>query len=247
MPLCIHPMKGINAVEIPLLYTDPSLIVCVKPVGISSESPGLPDLIAEQCDCKALPVHRLDQGTGGKGCRPDNAAIKTFSRFFRAERLAKLRLAKRKAGKISEGVAGPCADAVISGCPDENEGVFTDLLWHDRQKNKSFIVDRRRAGVKEASCSWKLLNSTLYDGQKIALIRVMLHTGRTHQIRVQFGSRGFPLVGDRKYGSRLPAESVSLWASAISFPRPDQKSGSVSVTSLPPDMFPWNLFDLSAV
>lgn len=223
-------MKGINTVEIPLLYTDPSLIVCVKPVGISSESPGLPDLIAEQCGCKALPVHRLDRGTGGViVLARSSASCASMQRLFQENKVKKEYL------------------AVISGCPDENEGIFTDLLWHDRQKNKSFIVDRRRAGVKEASCAWKLLNSILYEGQKIALIRVFLHTGRTHQIRVQFGSRGFPLVGDRKYGSRLPAESVSLWASAISFPRPDQKSGSVSVTSLPPDMFPWNLFDLSAV
>ena len=219
-----------SALEIPVLYHDSSLIVCEKPVGISSESPGLPDLIAEQCDCKALPVHRLDQGTGGIiVLARSSAACASMQLLFQENKVKKEYL------------------AVISGCPDENEGVFTDLLWHDRQKNKSFIVERRRAGVKEASCSWKLLNSTLYDGQKIALIRVMLHTGRTHQIRVQFGSRGFPLVGDRKYGSRLPAENVSLWASAISFPSPDQKSGSVSVASLPPDVFPWNLFDLSSV
>lgn len=223
-------MKGNAAVEIPLLYTDPSLIVCVKPVGISSESPGLPDLIAEQCGCKALPVHRLDQGTGGVIVMArTSAACASMQRLFQENKVKKEYL------------------AVISGCPEEIDGVFTDLLWHDRQKNKSFVVDRHRAGVKEASCAWKLMNSTVYDGQKIALIRVFLHTGRTHQIRVQFGSRGFPLVGDRKYGSRLAAETFALWASAISFPRPDQKSGSLSFTSLPPDIIPWNLFDLSAV
>ncbi len=223
-------MKGNAAVEIPLLYTNPSLIVCVKPVGISSESPGLPDLVAEQCGCKVLPVHRLDQGTGGViVLARTSAACASMQRLFQENKVKKEYL------------------AVISGCPEEIDGVFTDLLWHDRQKNKSFVVDRRRAGVKEASCAWKLMNSTFYDGQKIALIRVFLHTGRTHQIRVQFGSRGFPLVGDRKYGSRLAAETFALWASAISFPRPDQKSGSLSFTSLPPDIFPWNLFDLSAV
>ena len=216
--------------EIPLLYTDPSLIVCVKPVGVSSESPGLPDLVAEQCSCKALPVHRLDQGTGGViVLARTSAACASMQRLFQENKVRKEYL------------------AVISGCPEEREGFFTDLLWHDRQKNKSYVVNRRRAGVKEASCAWELVNSTVYDGQKIALIRVVLHTGRTHQIRVQFGSRGFPLVGDRKYGSRQPAETVALWASSISFTRPDQKSGSVSVTSLPPDRFPWNLFDLSAV
>ena len=223
-------MKGIIAVEIPLLYTDASLIVCVKPVGISSESPGLPELVAEQCGCKVLPVHRLDQGTGGVIVLARSAAsCASMQRFFQENRVNKEYL------------------AVISGCPEESEGVFTDLLWHDRQKNKSFTVTRRRAGVKEASCAWKLLHSTLYDGQMISLIRVVLHTGRTHQIRVQFGFRGFPLVGDRKYGCRIPAETVSLWASAICFPHPDQKKGGISVTSLPPDIFPWNLFDLSAV
>ncbi len=223
-------MKGILDMEISLLYTDPSLIVCVKPVGISSESPGLPDLIAEQCGCKALPVHRLDQGTGGViVLARSSAACTSMQRLFQDNMVKKEYL------------------AVISGCPEENDGVFTDLLWHDRLKNKSFVVDRLRAGVKEASCAWKLLNSTLYDGQKIALIRVVLHTGRTHQIRVQLGSRGFPLVGDRKYGSRMPAKTFSLWASAISFPHPEQKNVSVSVTSLPPDLFPWNLFNLSAV
>ena len=104
-------MKGINAVEIPLLYTDPSLIVCVKPVGISSESPGLPDLIAEQCGCKALPVHRLDQGTGGIiVLARSSAACASMQLLFQENKVKKEYL------------------AVISGCPDENEGVFTDLL-----------------------------------------------------------------------------------------------------------------------
>ncbi len=217
------------ALEIPVLYHDSSLIVCEKPVGISSESPGLPDLIEKQCGCKALPVHRLDQGTGGViVLARSSAACASMQMIFLENKVKKEYL------------------AVISGCPDKDAGVLTDLLWHDRQKNKSFVVTRRRAGVKEASCAWKLLNSTIYNDQRISLIRVILHTGRTHQIRVQFGSRGFPLVGDRKYGSRIHAETVSLWASAISFPHPEQKNNGITVTSLPPEVFPWNLFDLSA-
>ena len=122
---------------------------------------------------------------------------------------------------------------------------FAIMLWHDRAKNKSFVVSRKRAGVKEASCSWELLATAEYDGQPVSLILVRLHTGRTHQIRVQFGSRGFPLIGDRKYGGRISAPSPSLWSAGISFPHPEGKSGAVSVTSAPPAVFPWNLFDCS--
>lgn len=216
--------------EIPVLYSDSSLLVCEKPVGVPSESPGLPELVKAQYGWTVLPVHRLDQGTGGVIVMARSpASCAAMQRLFRENKIRKEYL------------------AVISGCPEEGEGVLTDLLWHDRQKNKSYIVSRRRVGVKEASCAWKLLNSTMYDDQRISLIRVVLHTGRTHQIRVQFGSRGFPLVGDRKYGSRMAAKTVSLWASAISFHHPEQKNGGITVTSKPPDTFPWNLFDLSAV
>lgn len=213
--------------KISVLYDDFSILVCDKPVGVSSESPGLPELVEAQYGEKVLPVHRLDQGTGGVIVLARSAAsCALMQQLFQNDKVRKEYL------------------AVISGCPEEDEGILTDLLWHDRKKNKSFVVSRRRAGVKEASCSWKLLDSVLYNDQRISLVRVFLHTGRTHQIRVQFGSRGFPLLGDRKYGSRIPAGTVSLWASAISFPDPHKKSGTINVSSQPPDIFPWNLFDL---
>ena len=214
--------------EIPVLYADASLAVFEKPVGVNSESPGLPDLAEEQLGRPFWPVHRLDQGTGGAIVLACSAsACAELQRLFQQNLVEKNYL------------------AAVCGCPAEETGSYTDLLWHDRTKNKSFVVSRKRAGVKEASCSWEVLASADCDGQPVSLIRVYLHTGRTHQIRVQFGSRGFPLIGDRKYGSRIPAPAPSLWSASISFPHPDEKNGAVSVTSAPPPVFPWNLFDCS--
>ena len=214
--------------EIPVLYAGTSLVVCEKPVGVSSESPGLPELAGEQLGKKLWPVHRLDQGTGGVivlACSASSCAA--LQRLFQQNQVEKTYL------------------AAVCGCPAEKAGVYTDLLWHDRSKNKSFVVTRKRAGVKDASCSWEVLDRADYNGEPVSLICVHLHTGRTHQIRVQFASRGFPLLGDRKYGSRISAPAPSLWAAGISFSHPDGKSGAVSVTSAPPPVFPWNLFDCS--
>lgn len=208
-----------------ILYRDSSLIICEKPVGISSESPGLPEMVSGMTGRSVRPVHRLDQGTGG-------AIILAFSPSdcYGMQHLFQQSLVRKE------------YLAVVSAQPSESSGTWHDLLWHDRKKNKTFIVTRARAGVKEAVCDWEILDSQPYEDHTLTLVRVMLHTGRSHQIRVQFGSRGYPLVGDRKYGSRIRSGTVSLWASSLSFPHPDHKSGTVSVVSAPPPVFPWNLF-----
>lgn len=209
---------------------DSDLVVCEKPVGISSESPGLPELLAGRTGRKVWPVHRLDQGTGGAilfAFSPGTCA--SLQQLFLQSQIRKEYL------------------AVVSGVLPETSGSWNDLLWHDRKKNKSFIVTRLRGGVKEASCNWSVLGTSDPDVQPLSLVRVALHTGRTHQIRVQFGSRGYPLVGDRKYGSRIPSGTVALWSSVLSFPHPNQKSGAVSVFSAPPSVFPWNRFETDSL
>lgn len=210
-----------------ILYRDASLIVCEKPVGVSSESPGLPELLGERAGAKVWPVHRLDLGTGGAMVFAlSSATCASLQRLFRENEVSKEYL------------------AVVCGCPAESSGCWKDLLWHDKTRNKTYVVSRMRKGVKEALCEWETLSSASLDGQAFTLVRVRLHTGRTHQIRVQFASRGFPLAGDRKYGSPVRAEAVALWASGICFPHPDGKSGAVSVCSAPPAVFPWDLFSL---
>ena len=103
-------------------------------------------------------------------------------------------------GKLTEALASPDAGkeylALLSGTPENDEDILTDLLYHDRGKNKTYVVQRKRAGVKEAKLSYKTVK--VENGQ--ALVSVKLYTGRTHQIRAQFASRALPLVGDSRYG-----------------------------------------------
>ena len=98
--------------------------------------------------------------------------------------------------------------------PKDDSGEFFDLLFHDRFKNKTYVVSKERKGVKKASLSYRVVAEA--DG--LCLVHVRLHTGRTHQIRVQFASRGMPLVGDGKYGSRKNAASPALWSYALTVP-----------------------------
>ena len=213
--------------SLPLLFKDDSLVVCLKPVGISSESPGLPDLIREQEGYPVLPVHRLDQTTGGVCVLARSSSVCTeMQRLFQLDQVIKEYL------------------AVVSGTPDTDSGLFYDLLYHDQRTNKTFVVDKMRKGVKDASCEWSVLETVDSPDGRISLVRIRLHSGRTHQIRIQFASRKMPLVGDRRYGSRIRASVPALWSARICFPHPlsDQ---TIDVSSRPPDGFPWSCFSVN--
>ena len=109
--------------------------------------------------------------------------------------------------------------ALVHGTPPQS-GDWEDFLFKDSRKNKVFVVKRERKGVKKARLEYTLLQS----GDP-SLVRIRLHTGRSHQIRVQFSSRGFPLVGDHKYGSRDEAAAPMLFSCKITFPyQGEQKS-----------------------
>lgn len=177
-----------------ILYSDKQIAVCVKPVGLDSQQ-ALPDALREALGGEAFPVHRLDQNVGG---------VMVYARTKQA--------AAALSKVIQDGAMEKEYVALVHGAPPE-KGDWEDLLWKDSAKNKVFVVKRMRRGVKPAR-----LEFTRLTGGEVSLVRVKLHTGRSHQIRVQFASRGFPLVGDHKYGSRDRSTAPMLYSCCLRFP-----------------------------
>ena len=193
-----------------IFYEDKYLVVCEKAAGVLSEgdsSDCMPQLLAEHFEAKGekntvYTVHRLDRETSGLMvyARTKDAAAGLSSAIrdgsFEKEYLAK-----------------------IHGVPKAGSGKMEDLLFYDRAKNRSYTVKRVRKGVKDAALEYKVLSSE----NGMSLVRIKLMTGRTHQIRAQFASRGFSLVGDRKYGAPKGDGSLALRACSLSFLHPITK------------------------
>ena len=177
-----------------ILYSDKNIAVCVKPVGLDSEKE-VPAALTEALGGECFPLHRLDRNVGG---------VMVYARSTQAA--AALSRAIQEGSMVKEYVA------MVHGTPPER-GDWTDLLWKDSQKNKVFVVKRMRGGVRQARLEFDLLR-----GGETSLVHVRLHTGRSHQIRVQFASRGFPLVGDHKYGARDSSPAPMLFSCRITFP-----------------------------
>ena len=177
-----------------IIYSDKHLAVCIKPVGLDSEME-VPAGLKEALGGEIYPIHRLDKNVGG---------VMVYARTkFAAAALSK---AVQEGSMVKEYVA------MVHGCPPKT-GDWTDLLFKDSSKNKVFVVKKERRGVKKARLEFTRLRA----GEE-SLVRVRLHTGRSHQIRVQFSSRGFPLVGDHKYGSRDEKTEPMLFSCCITFP-----------------------------
>ena len=131
--------------------------------------------------------------------------------------------------------------AIVCGSPAAESDTLRDLLFHDRYANKTYVANSQRKGVKEAILEYRLLSSIQTEEYgTLSLLSIKLHTGRTHQIRVQFASRGLPLLGDRKYGCRYKTP-IGLFSHALSFAHP--QSGQALQFCKNPSGFPWDLFD----
>lgn len=219
-------MRDITRI-IEILYEDEDLLICEKPVGTLSQYSdtfdSLPKRLSEAHNGDYIGVvHRLDVTTGGVIVYAKKKQIcAKLSRCLASDEYKKEYL------------------AVIDGKLNDESGALRDYLYHDKSRNKSFTVKNGRKGAREAILEYKLIEYNP-ERQK-SLVKVRLITGRTHQIRVQFASRGFPLCGDGKYGSRDNKCSCALWSCLCELPHP--VSGKIiCVMSCPADMYPWNLF-----
>lgn len=204
------------------LYRDESIAVCIKPSGVKStdEPGGMPELVAQALggNIRVRTVHRLDQVVSGLMVLAlTEAAASELSRQIREDAFSKAYL------------------AVVHGTPPAMEGQLRDLLYRDKARRMTMVADTPAKGVQEALLSYRVLART----GDMSKVFVQLHTGRTHQIRVQFASRGMPLVGERKY-STLPDECpIALWSHLIELHHP-VTGEAMRFRMDPPDQFPWN-------
>lgn len=205
-----------------ILYRDNDIIVCIKPARVLStdEPGGLPDLLREHLgDTKAdiRTVHRLDRVVSGVMVLARNAkAASELSRQIREDEFEKEYL------------------AVIHGTPAAMEGTLTDLLYRDKARKMTMVAAEPAKGVQEAILDYQVLN----QAGSLSRIKVLLRTGRTHQIRVQFSSRGMPLVGERKYCTLEDPCEIALWSHKIGFTHPTTGK-RVCFSKEPPEIYPW--------
>lgn len=206
-------MENFNG--IPIFENNKNYVVAVKPRGYLSQSASeatgnTPDMVTALAEClhsEIFPVHRLDRETAGVMVYAKNKrAAAAFSLLVSQNALEKRYL------------------AVVTGTPEPPSGEMRDLLYHDARKNKSYVVSRKRAGVKEAILDYETQGTVIYAGDgtgtSVSLVRIRLRTGRTHQIRVQFASRRMPLLGDTRYGCPVKAPELYLFAESIAFHDP---------------------------
>ncbi len=177
-----------------LLEVNSDFVVCIKPVGMDAEHQ-VPAQLQEMLGTQVYTLHRLDKNVGG---------VMVYARTQQA--------AASLSKTIAQGDMVKEYMAWVHGAPPP-EGDWEDLLFKDSKRNKVFVVNRQRAGVKAARLAYRVVRT----GDN-SLVRVRLYTGRSHQIRVQFASRGYPLVGDHKYGSRDACKEPMLYSCCITFP-----------------------------
>lgn len=210
--------------KVNVLYADNDILVCIKPARVLStdEPGGLPGLVRmtlgdEKADVRT--VHRLDRVVSGVMVLARNAkAASELSRQIREDTFEKEYL------------------AVIHGCPAERSGRLTDLLYRDKARRMTMVASEPAKGVQEAILDYSVMSY----GEKMSQVQVLLRTGRTHQIRVQFASRGMPLVGERKYCTLEDPCEIALWSHRIAFTHPTTGK-RVEFSCEPPATYPWTV------
>lgn len=208
-----------------LIYKDKDIIVCIKPQRVLStdEPGGVPELVREALgneEADVRTVHRLDRVVGGVMVLARNA--ESASHLSRQIRENEFKKEYR---------------AVVHRKPDISRGTLTDLLVRDKARKMTMVADAPGKGVQEAVLHYQLLDSR----EDMSYLAIQLETGRTHQIRVQFASRGLPLVGERKYSTLEDPCEIALWSYKIGFVHPVTGEWMEFVKN-PPDVYPWNCF-----
>ena len=211
-----------------IIYEDNHLLVVEKPVNVPVQEDKSKDLDLLTMLKKYIKdkykkpgnvylglLHRLDRPVGG---------IMVFAKTSKA--------ASRLSKEVQKGQMKKIYLAVVQGKPKQQD-TFVDKLLKDSTKNIVTISDKG----KESILSYKLLDYK----DHLSLVEIDLQTGRSHQIRVQFSSRGYPLYGDQKYNQNTPKDQIALFAKKIEFIHPVTKELMVFELENP-DRYPFNVF-----
>lgn len=203
--------------DLKVLYEDNHIIVVEKPVNIPSQEDKTGDIdmltiiksyIKEKYNKPGEVylglVHRLDRPTGG---------VMVFARTSKA--------ASRLSEQIRDKKFQKKYLAIVDGKMEENSGVMKDFLLKNEKTNMSKVVKEGTKNAKEAVLDYEVVK---YNEEiNMSVVKITLHTGRHHQIRVQFASRNHSLSGDQKYGTRGRGKGLALWAYSLSFIHPTTK------------------------
>lgn len=205
-----------------LIYVDEHIVVCLKPPRVLStdEPGGVPDLVRQELnDSKAdvRTVHRLDRVVGG---------LMVLSRSAKA--------ASELSRQIRDGEFDKEYMAVLHGIPEQKQGTLRDLLGRDKARRMTYVASEPAKGVQEAVLDYRVIAET----ENMSKVRIHLHTGRTHQIRVQFSSRNLPLVGERKYSTLDDPCEIALWSCMLKFKHP-ATGEPLTFFHEPPGIYPW--------
>lgn len=210
--------------QVKLLYQDEAIVVCIKPARVLStdEPGGMPELVRStlgDLGATVLTVHRLDRVVSGLiVLARSTEAASELSRQIRENEFEKEYL------------------AVVHGTPEYDTGKFYDLLLRDKARKMTMVVPEMGKGVQPAVLGYRVLNRK--DG--LSRVRIRLETGRTHQIRVQFASRGLPLVGERKYSTLDDDCQIALWSHRLAFCHP-VTGEQMEFIQAPPEVYPWTV------
>ena len=207
-----------------LIYEDEHIVVCEKPQRVLStdEPGGVPELVRTalgnpQADVRT--VHRLDRVVGGLMVLARNAFVASeLSRQIREDQFQKEYL------------------AVVHGAPETDAGRLCDLLVRDKARKMTLVADCEGKDVQPAALRYSVQNKI----NGMSRIHIQLETGRTHQIRVQFASRGMPLVGERKYSTLEDPCEIALWSCRLAFTHPVTKEPMEFILP-PPEVYPWTV------
>jgi len=221
--------------RINIIYEDNHLLVVEKPANMLSQadSTGDEDLLTVlKNDLKVRHnkpgnvylglVHRLDRPVGG---------VMVFAKTSKS--------ASRLSDQIRRGVFRKTYLAVTEGKLPEKSGRLEHYLKKDNNSNMVYVAGSESDGAKKAVLDYTVLE----EREGLSIVRITLHTGRPHQIRVQMAYSGAPLYGDMRYGKERsrPGVQIALWSYRIAFEHPTAKE-MLEFESKPPHIYPWNLF-----